>query len=87
MNKDPFDRIIQAMNVGQVLITIAMMVFVVHRAVSDGYGSTASWLAGIAIALLTGFFSIAINKGFQWLEGCPSGLKENSSFIQRFDDG
>lgn len=75
MTKDPFDRIIQLFNIGQVIFTLLLMVFAVQQAVRDGEGSTASWVAGVVLAALVAFFSLAVNKGFQWWERLSEWLE------------
>lgn len=68
MHKDIYSRITRLLIIGQVIITIYLMGYVIYRAAFNEVRSLTSLLFGIALATAIALLSFATSKGSQWLE-------------------
>lgn len=82
MPKDPFDKAIRLLSIGQAIIVTVFMFLVIRNGVIEGQrtgtiaGLISSLLPSIGIAGAIALMSLAINKGFQWLERLSEWLED-----------
>jgi hypothetical protein len=90
MPKDPYERIIRLLLIGQTIIVIYMMIVVINRGINEGRASgtttglISSVFTSVAVAILIAVFFGAINIGFQWWENLSEWLENEFKLLPAY---